>query len=182
MIAAEKPLKRQLVFIRISCRLIDMCLVMFTTLAGLNAQEKLTGIKCVVDGEKTALLDTSVQYKEGRVYFCCDSSADAFREDIKLNGDAQFTTKANHQLILTGQYVQKRCPISGEAIDKNLIVDIAGTKIGFSCDRCYNKVKNAGNLEAKAKLIFAESVFPKAFEKKTTQIKCTTESATTNRD
>lgn len=134
------------------------------------AQEDLTGIKCVMNGAKAASPDASVDYKDGKVYFCCDHCADEFRKDVKLGDQAQFTIKANHQLVLTGQYVQKGCPMSGGAIDENLIAEVGGTKVGFCCEGCCNKVKNAADLEAKAKLVFAKSAFKKAFEKKQPEV------------
>ena len=138
-----------------------------------NAQEDLTGIKCVVRGAKSATVDASVEYKEGKVYFCCEHCADEFREDVKLKDNAKHTLKANHQLVLTGQYVQKGCPVSGGAIDENLIVEVGGTKIGFCSEDCCNKVKNANDLEVKAKLVFTDSVFERAFEKKQPEINLT---------
>lgn len=134
-----------------------------------NAQD-LTGIKCVVNGKKAATSESSVEYKDGKVYFCCDHCADAFREDVKLKDKATHTVKANHQLVLTGQFVQKGCPMSGGAVDENLIAEVGGTKVGFCCEGCMNKVKNAENLEAKSKFVFTESAFKKAFEKKKTNV------------
>jgi hypothetical protein len=148
-------------------------LILFVALslsAAVNAQEDLTGIKCVVRGAKAATAEASVEYKEGKVYFCCEHCADEFREDVKLKDKAKHTLKANHQLLLTGQYVQKGCPSSGGAIDENLVAEVGGTKIGFCCEDCCNKVKNAKNLEAKANLVFTDSAFKKAFEKKRTEI------------
>ena len=138
-----------------------------------NGQEDLTGIKCVVRGDHAATPDASVKYKDGKVYFCCEGCATEFREDVKLKDRARHTLKANHQLVLTGQYVQTSCPMSAGLIDENLIAEVGGTKIGFCCQDCYDKVRNAKDLEAKAELVFSDSAFKKAFQKHQPEIDLT---------
>ncbi len=138
-----------------------------------TAQEDLTGIKCVMNADKAATLDAFVEYKEGKVYFCCDHCADAFREDIKLKDKSKFATKANHQLVLTGQFVQKGCPMSGGAVDENLIATVGTIKVGFCCEGCANKVNDTEGLAEKANLVFSESAFKKAFHKLPAEIKLT---------
>ncbi len=142
-----------------------------------TAQEDLTGIKCVMNADKSALVEAAVEYKGGKVFFCCEHCADEFREDIKLKEKSKFATKANHQLVLTGQFVQKGCPMSGGAVDENLTATIGTIKVGFCCEGCAKKVKETEGLAEKANLVFSEAAFKKAFHKKPaainlTDIKC----------
>lgn len=142
--------------------------LMFLSVA--NSQEDLTGIKCVVNGKKAAKAESSAEYKGGKVYFCCDHCVESFEEDLKLKSDAKYKVKANHQLVLTGQYVQKGCPMSGSPVKKGLVAKVGGTKVGFCCEGCMNKVENTENLEAKSKLVFTEKAFKNAFEKKKSEV------------
>src|SRR5262245_58810655 len=76
------------------------------------AEIKLDGVKCVVAGTKDAKLDKSAEYKGGKVFFCCDNCPKAFASD-----KAKFATKANFQLVATGQTKQGACPLSGRELD-----------------------------------------------------------------
>ena len=71
-------------------------------------EAKLT---CPVSG-KAATKDHAAKYKEGQVYFCCDNCPKAFEANTK-----KYATKANVQLVSTGQYKQTKCPLSGEALN-----------------------------------------------------------------
>ena len=84
--------------------------------ASLYAADKLEGVKCPVSG-KAVKEDKTVAYKDGKVYFCCENCPKAFTKDSK-----KFATKANAQLVATGQAKQAKCPISGQALnpDTNL--------------------------------------------------------------
>lgn len=139
------------------------------TVTATQAQD-LTGVKCVTNGTKSASVDSSVDYKGGKVYFCCDHCADTFRKDVKLNEKAVHNLKANHQLVLTGQYVQKGCPMSGKEFDPDLMTEVGGVKIGFCNAGCMNQVKHAGDLAAKSKFVFQEDAFKRAFSRKATTV------------
>lgn len=52
--------------------------------------------KCPVSGKK-AIEAQAVDYKGGKVYFCCPGCPPAFKKDT-----AKFAAKANHQLVGTG--------------------------------------------------------------------------------
>lgn len=158
------------VFNRSIIRMSFAFLLTLSLLLVAEAQD-LTGIKCVVNGKKSATVEASVDYKAGKVYFCCEHCADAFREDLKLKDTAKFTIKANHQLVLSGQFVQTGCPMSGSPFEEDFITKVGGTKVGFCNEGCMNKVKNAENLEAKSNFVFAEAAFKRAFTKKQPEIK-----------
>src|SRR5262245_43376064 len=81
---------------------------------------KLEGIKCPVSG-KAAKAASSVDYKGGKVYLCCDGCPDAFKKDT-----AKFATKANMQLVATGQAKQVKCPVAGKDINPATGIEVSG--------------------------------------------------------
>lgn len=137
--------------------------VIVATLTLPQPQVDLTGIKCVVQGERSAIQTATVGYKNGRIYLCSDHCAEAFKQDVELAADARFAVKANHQLVLTGQYVQKVCPISGKAVDEIHNLTIAAVEIGFGCAQCRAKVSELETIEEKVALLFSDEAFEKAF-------------------
>ncbi len=120
----------------------------------------LKDITCVV-APKPATQDKSADYKDGKVYFCCDGCAGKFAA-----APDKFSTKANFQLVATKQYVQKACPISGRDLDPAISTKVAGTQVSFCCDGCKGSVDKAEGDEAKMKLVSADKPFEKAFAKK----------------
>ncbi|HMO15696.1 MAG TPA: hypothetical protein PKD64_08960 [Pirellulaceae bacterium] len=147
---------------RICCVL---CLVVYS-LSFVAAQDDsakikgdpLAGIKCAVDGDRNASLDHSANYHDALVFFCCNGCKSKFMED-----DSAFATKANHQLVLTGQYNQTACPITGQALLEETKTNFAGAEIGFCCNRCKGSFQNAASYEDKAEMVFGKQVFTKAF-------------------
>lgn len=116
----------------------------------------LKDIKCPVSG-RPAIEEQAEKYKEGHVYFCCPNCPKAFKENTE-----KFSTKANHQLAATGQYVAKACPLSGQKI----AVKVGDSpEIGFCCEKCEAKYKGASD-EEKLTLVFADAAFKKGFEPK----------------
>ena len=67
-----------------------------------------TKLKCPVSG-KAASKDHALAYKDGEVYFCCDKCPNAFKENT-----AKYATKANLQLVASGQYKEVKCPLTGK--------------------------------------------------------------------
>lgn len=138
-------------------------------------ESDLTGIKCILNGKKAASKDAAVDYKKAKVYFCCEHCADTFKKDtfdegMKLKEKAKFTTKANHQLVLTSQFVQKACPISGRPVDETKVVKVAGAKVGMCCGGCVKKIEGLEKLEDKVNLVFTEEAFKKGFKLKEPEI------------
>ena len=145
-------------------------LVLVFSLSALAAGQDLVGVKCVVSGDEQAVADLSVDYKEGKVYFCCEDCLAKFQAAMKQD-DNPYAVKANHQLVLTGQYEQKRCPMSGGELDANIAAQVGGTKIGFCCEHCQSKVEAADGLAAKAELVFSNAAFAKGFTVKKPELK-----------
>src|SRR5437764_5009736 len=67
-------------------------LLVATVMAEDKKEVKLDGIKCPVSGK--AATANSVDYKGGKVYFCCENCPKAFSKD-----STKFATKANAQLV-----------------------------------------------------------------------------------
>lgn len=117
---------------------------------------KLDDVKCPVSGQ-AASAEHAVAYKEGKVYFCCPNCPKAFAANTE-----KFAAKANKQLVLTGQYVQKACPFAGRPVAEKTGSD---PEIGFCCKNClgkYNGMDDAAKLEA----VFADAPFAKGFDLK----------------
>jgi hypothetical protein len=113
--------------------------------------------KCPVSG-KDANKDVAVDYKEGKVYLCCEGCPDAFKKDT-----AKFAVQANIQLVGTKQAKQKLCPIAGKKLNPETAIEIEGVKVSFCCNGCKGKVEKAEG-DAKLALVFGDEAFDKAFK------------------
>ena len=120
---------------------------------GFAADEKKAELKCPVSGA-TAKTENSRDFNGGKVYFCCDKCPASF--DAKKHG-----TKANAQLVATGQAKQAKCPISGAKLNPDTAITVAGAKVAFCCEKCQGKVKDATGDDQIA-LVFGEEAFKKA--------------------
>ena len=129
--------------------------------ASINLADEAKEFKatCPVSG-KAAKEASAVDYKGGKVYFCCDNCPEAFKKDT-----AKFATKANHQLVTTGQAEQKKCPISGRALNKEQTLKVADVEVTFCCPNCKGKVAKAEGKE-QLELVFSDKAFEKAYEVK----------------
>lgn len=115
---------------------------------------KLDGIKCPVSGGKAT--PNAVDYKGGKVYFCCDKCPTAFSKDT-----AKFAAKANAQLVATGQAKQAKCPLSGGPLNPDTAITVAGAKVCFCCEKCQGKVEAAKG-DDQLNLVFSDKAFDKA--------------------
>ncbi len=111
--------------------------------------------KCVVSGA-AAKEDKTVAYKGGKVYFCCENCPKAFEKDVK-----KFATKANLQLVSTGQAKQAKCPLSGGKLNAEKTVKVGGVSVQFCCENCQGKVAKAEG-DAQVELVFSDAAFEKA--------------------
>jgi YHS domain-containing protein len=115
---------------------------------------KLDGVKCVVAGSKDAKAANAVDYKGGKVFFCCMNCPKAFKADTK-----KFAAKANHQLVATGQAKQAKCPLTGEEVDASTAIEVSGAKIAFCCNMCKGKAEKS---KEQIELLFNDKAFEKA--------------------
>jgi YHS domain-containing protein len=133
-----------------------VALLVATVIAEEKKEEKvkLDGIKCPVSGK--AATENSVDYKGGKVYFCCENCPKAFSADSK-----KFATKANAQLVATGQVKQAKCPLSGGKLNPETAITVGGAKVCFCCEMCQGKVKAAKGDE-QLTMVFGDAAFEKA--------------------
>lgn len=131
-------------------------LVLATTLAGAWAADlKLEGIQCVI-APRPVDATKSADYKDGKVFFCCNGCSGKFAQDQK-----KFATAANQQLVATKQYQQHKCPISGGKLTDGTELKIGQNEVKFCCNNCKGKVAGVEEKE-QAELVFGEKAFEKA--------------------
>ena len=118
----------------------------------------LTHAKCPVVGGK-AMAGTSVDYKGGKVFFCCAGCDSTFKAD-----PAKYAAKANYQLFVTGQAKQVACPLGGEKVSSGLSAEVADATVEFCCPSCKDAVDNAADEDAKIEMVFNDEAFDKAFK------------------
>jgi YHS domain-containing protein len=126
-------------------------------------EEKEFEATCPVSGQP-AIEDSVVDLKNGaKVYFCCKNCPKAYAANPE-----KFALKVGRQLLETGQVVQVACPITGQPVNEETLVEVGKAKAGFCCKNClgkYNKADDDGKLE----ILFAKLGEGEAF---TRQTKC----------
>ncbi len=124
-------------------------------------KDPLKGITCVVSG-RAIKTEATAEYKEGKVYFCCENCPTAFAKDTK-----KFATKANHQLYATKQVKQVKCPLTKRDLneDKKVRVRVAKVAVRFCCKNCQGKVAGLKDKDKEQlELVFNDKAFDKAFK------------------
>lgn len=138
-----------------------ICCIVAAMLAGIDqpeANRDLTGVKCVVTGRQVGS-EYSSKYKSGVVYFDCNNSRLKFDADPKW-----YATKANHQLVVTSQYFQSKCPVSQlEWVSSDHQLQIAGVQISCCCHRCLTQLKQIDDAKVLIERIFADRNFDSIF-------------------
>ncbi len=118
----------------------------------------LEGVKCIMNPKAAAKSAKFVDFKGGKVFFCCDNCPKGFAKKIEA-GDKVVAAKGNQQLIQTGQAKQGKCPFTGGPLKTELTVD--GATIQFCCNNCKGKAeKLAGDEQLVA--LFGDEAFKKA--------------------
>lgn len=120
-------------------------------------EKKEPKIQCPVMGG-TAKKTIATEYLAGKVFFCCPDCIEEFKKNT-----AKYQTKANLQLVLTKQYVQKACPLSGRPTSADQKLTVAGVTVHFCCNHCLTKVHSLSEAEALS-TVFGKTGFDKAFE------------------
>ena len=117
---------------------------------------KLEGVKCIMAASKDAKEANAVDYKGGKVFFCCQNCPKAFAKD-----PAKHAAKANNQLVATSQAKQTACPFSGQPVDASTKITVNGAEVAFCCDKCQGKAKDS---KEQVELIFNDKAFEKGFK------------------
>jgi len=121
------------------------------------AAEKKCSATCPISG-KAVNKSVAVDYKGGKVFLCCPGCTGAFKKNT-----AKYATKANLQLVATGQAKQAKCPLTGGKCNPDTATDVAGVKVCFCCGGCKGKVTKAKGDE-QIELLFNDKAFAKAFK------------------
>jgi YHS domain-containing protein len=133
--------------------------VLLLSFSAIIAEEvDVKGVKCLMNPKADAKADKSVDYKGGKVYFCCDNCPKAFAKDT-----AKHAAKANMQLVSTKQAKQEKCPLSGGATKADKTAKVGGVEVAFCCENCQGKVAKASADEA-VELVFNDKAFDKGFK------------------
>jgi hypothetical protein len=133
------------------------CAVLFVaTLAAADVQ--LKGVKCLLNPKAGAKAEQSVEYKEGKVFFCCGNCLKKFKGDT-----AKFAGAANSQLVATKQYKQKACPLTGGKLNPTTAIKVGAVKVAFCCNNCKGKAEKASG-DDQLQLVFSDKAFKKGFE------------------
>jgi len=130
-----------------------VALVVSASLYAEDKKDPLAGVNCVVQTTKPAKADKSVDYKGGKVYFCCANCPKAF--DAAKHG-----TRANMQLVATGQAKQAKCPLTGKDVDTTTKISVGGADVCFCCNMCKGTVEKLKGDEQIAK-VFSDAAFEK---------------------
>jgi YHS domain-containing protein len=112
-------------------------------------------VKCPISGHKVSK-DTAIDYKGGKLYFCCPGCIAPFKENT-----AKYEAKANEQLVMTGQAKQVACPLTGAKVNPSTKMKVCGLDVCFCCKGCQGKVKSA-SAEKQCEMVFVKG-FDKAF-------------------
>ena len=97
-------------------------------------------------------------YKSARVYFVDVAARDEFEQS-----QLKFAAKANHQLVVTGQAHQVRCPLTGDEPDGEQTVEIAGATVAFRSRGYQRRITDADETKRLA-IVFNDRAFAKGFE------------------
>ncbi len=127
---------------------------MVASMQAADKKDKLAGVKCPISG-KDVKAGKTADYKGGKIYFCCPGCSDKFAKNTE-----KFATKANHQLVATGQARQGGCPISGSKLDPKTVITVAVAKICFCCDKCKAKAEKATG-DDQLTMLFGDKAFEK---------------------
>ena len=145
----------------------SLCVAVLVTYQVNTAAEKgklkLKGVNCFLkktkDGKPIPVKAAcAVDYKGGKVYFCCGGCKAKFSKDAKCREATAH--KANLQLAATGQAKLKKCVFSGKALNPATKIKVNGVTICFCCNMCKGKVLKAKDQVACA---FNDKAFAKGY-------------------
>lgn len=129
-----------------------------------EAKIELKGVKCLMNPKADAKADKFVEYKHGKLFFCCDNCPKGFTAGLKDDAKKEMlAVKGNAQLFLTKQAKQEKCPLTGRDLNKDQKVKVAGVEMTFCCPGCKGKVEKAEGDE-QLKLVFNDKAFDKNFK------------------
>ena len=136
--------------------------------APVSAQQH-PGVKCIVDGDLQCRVQYSVEFGQGQVFFGSKAGVNLFQtkvvRQIELGQQPEqaLVLKANHQLALTNQVQQQRCPVTGDLINNEHELLIAGVRVFFHDGAAKEKMQAAESTWHRAQQVFASEAFAKSY-------------------
>lgn len=104
---------------------------------------------CPITG-KPINKDVSIDYKGGKLYFCCPACVAKFQAEKE-----KYAPWANYQLVITEQAQQVSCPFTGRPINPNIATEmVAQVSIRFCCTGCKNTVARTTDPKDRFTLVF----------------------------
>ena len=113
------------------------------------------GLKCFIMKKRKVKEKYAVDYRDAKLFLCCKSCVKRFGKTPE-----KYEAKANHQLVLTGQFVQKACPVSGESVDAGNVLEIAGVDVRFAASNHLDSIAKM-EVDDQIQAIFGEDGFEK---------------------
>jgi len=119
------------------------------------SSKSLRAARCPVTGDRVSK-EASIDYRGGKLYFCSAECIEKYRADR-----AEYEAKANAQLVMTGQFKQIKCPLTGDEFAPKMKMKVCGLDVCFCSAACLRKAKRA-SAEKRAELVFGKR-FDEAF-------------------
>ncbi len=135
---------------------LGLTVALSSAVADKEAKKDGPKLTCPVSG-KPVNPEATVDYKGGKVAFCCTNCPKAFAANT-----AKYATKANLQLVQSGQAKEVKCPLTGKPLNPATKTSVAGTNVCFCCNGCKGKVTKAEGDE-QLELVFGDKAFDKGF-------------------
>ena len=107
---------------------------------------------------KVTLKSPSLDYKGGKIYFCCANCIPVFQKSPQ-----RFAASANWQLVVTYQAWQSRCPLCGGELKSFNEVYVAGVQVLVCSTDCSRKLARASAAE-RMQLVFGDPAFARGFK------------------
>ena len=118
----------------------------------------IADLKCFIMPKKTVKEKYAVEHNGGTVWLCCKSCVRRVEKKPE-----RYEAGCNHQMVVTGQFAQTNCPISGGELDESVSMEIGGATVHFSDAASMKTVQDAGDDKARIELVFATEKFNKSF-------------------
>ena len=118
-------------------------------------KDPVEGLKCFIMKKRKVKGKKVVDYKGAKLYLCCSTCVKRMAKTPK-----KYEAKANHQLVYTGQFVQKACPVSGKAVHNDAVLKIGGVEVKFASVAHKDKVA-ALKGDALINAVFGKAAFKK---------------------
>ncbi len=112
---------------------------------------------CPVSGDEAGTRYSS-KWRDGKVYFAASAARTAFEE-----APQDFAARANHQLVMTGQYAQHSCPIcEKKELLRSQKASVNKVSVYFSSEKCRKEFLD-NSTDEKMTLAFSEKVFDELY-------------------